>query len=204
MRSINTLTLILALGLTACPADDKGDTDTGVTSTATATAAMTTSGTTAEPLTTTGTPTTTDATDSGATDSGTTAEPGTTGGTTAEPGTTGGSTGGATDESPYNACASNMDCGMGSFCINAALTMDMVKGSFCSPACQMDKCPDPADGVNAQGGAQCLFGTDPMMPSNCAIVCEVGKDDCGPSSDCEDIGIPPQMGKTLGVCTHPA
>jgi len=84
------------------------------------------------------------------------------------------------------------------------LTMDAVKGNFCSPACDGDMCPDSADGVNAMAGAQCIFGADPMMPTNCAVICVFGKDDCGPTSECEDIGIPPQMGQTFGVCSHPA
>jgi hypothetical protein len=214
MRSITTLTLTLALALTACTAD-KGETETDTAATSnvtTTTGGGSTGGTTGEPGTTT-TPTTT-----GATESGTTGEPGTTGAmtsstsltTTTEPGTTGGSTGGSTGGTtggaadPYGACATNNDCEMGSFCINAAVTMDAVKGNFCSPACAGDVCPDPADGVVASQGAQCLFGADPMMPTNCAVVCEVGADDCGADSDCEDIGIPPQMGKTFGVCTHPA
>jgi len=226
MRSITTLTLtlVLGLGLTACPAaEGETDTDTAATNTATmtpmtdggttTTGATTAEGTTAEGTTTTPTPTTGDTTTAEpetTTTDGTTGEPGTTtttDGTTGEPGTTtttDGTTGGGVAESPYNACASNDDCEMGSFCINSMVTMGAVKGNFCSPACENDMCPDPADGVAAMGGGQCLFGADPMKPTNCAVICVFGSDECGEGSDCEDIGIPPQMGMTFGVCSHPA
>ncbi|MBA3549311.1 MAG: hypothetical protein H0T76_22795 [Nannocystis sp.] len=225
MRSITTLTLVLALGLTACPAD-KDDTDSA-TATATVTATMTpvtmtdgdtttgggttTGGTTADISTTVTPPTTTDGTtaepvtttESVTTTDGTTVEPGTTtGGTTAEPGTT---TGGGADESPYNGCASNADCGMGAICINSEVTGGQIKGSFCSPTCSGPGkiCPDQAPGVATSQGPQCLFGPQDMPPTNCGIVCAVGMDECGPESDCEDLGQPPQMGVTLGICTVP-
>ena len=232
MRSITTLTLVLALGLTACPADSD-DTATA-TATVTVTNPMTDGasttgggastttggGTTADVSATMTPPTTTDGTTTVEPGTETTVEPGTTtvepGTTTVEPGTTTtetgpgttvepDTTGGGGDESPYNSCATNDDCGMGALCINAALTDGQVKGNVCSPTCSGPGklCPAAAAGVAAQD-PQCLFGVDPMSPTNCAIICIVGMDDCGPGSDCEDIGIPPQMGATPGICTFPA
>lgn len=219
MRSITTLTLTLALALTACTEDKNEPETTAATMTASATDGTGGTGTGTDGTGTTADATTTPTT-SGASDSASTTEPATSttdpgtsttdpGTSTTDPGTssttTGGTTGGG-DESPYGNCATDDDCEMGAFCINSALTGGQVKGSFCSPACSGPGklCPDPAAGVAASEGAQCLFGADAMNPTNCAVVCTVGTDECGPGSDCEDIGIAPQMGVTFGICTFPA
>ncbi len=222
MRSITTLTLLLALGLTACPADDE---DTAsATATVTVTNPMTDGvstsgggtttggGTTADVSATMTPPTTTDGTtlepgtETTVEPGTTTIEPGTTTemetgpGTTIEPDTT---TGGAS-EAPYGPCTTPDDCEEGAICVSP-MSVDGIKGNHCSPACSGPGklCPDPAAGVAAQQ-AQCIFETMPMMATNCAIICIVGTDECGPSSDCEDVGIPPQNGVTPGICTHPA
>ncbi len=223
MRTITSLTTIfaLALGLTAC-GDDKNDATTNDpttnstpgTSSATETAGTSTGPGTSEPTTepgtseptggstdptaTTTTPETSSSTDPTAT---TTTEPATSSST--DPGT---STGGAGGEAPYQACMSAAECGEGGLCINAMTTGGQIKGSFCSPPCfgPGKICPVAADGVDASQGAQCIFGPMGMSPTNCALICVVGMDECGPESDCEDIGQPPMMGVTLGVCSTPA
>lgn len=224
MRTITSLTTIfaLALGLTAC-GDDKNDattndpttnstpgtssaTETAGTSTGPGTSEPTTDPATSEPTggstdptaTTTTTPETSSSTDPTAT---TTTEPATSSST--DPGT---STGGAGGEAPYQACMSAAECGEGGLCINAMTTGGQIKGSFCSPPCfgPGKICPVAADGVDASQGAQCIFGPMGMSPTNCALICVVGMDECGPESDCEDIGQPPMMGVTLGVCSVPA
>lgn len=233
MRSITTLTLLLALGLTACPADDED------TATATATVTVTTPMTATEGVTTTGGGTTTGGTTADVsatmtpptTTEGTTVEPGTettvepgtttvpattTEGTTIEPGTTTemetgpgttiepDTTTGGDSEAPYGPCAADADCGEGAFCVSP-MSVEGVKGNVCSPACSGPGkiCPAAAAGVAAQQ-SQCAFETMPMMATHCALICIVGTDECGPSSDCEDVGIPPQNGVTPGICTHPA
>lgn len=170
------------------------------TTTSPTTTSPTTGETTVEPGTTTST----------TTPETTTGEPGSTGNvnTTVEPGSTGGTTGGG-GAGDYEACSNEkmIECESG-FCIDAASTMDTVKGAFCSPKCSGPGkiCPKP-DGLDPSVQPLCAFDTDMDMSADiCALVCNLDNDKCPQGSTCEDIGIPP-MGMppmNFGVCTYPA
>lgn len=231
IRPISTLTVSFALCLAACGTDKdmtSATNNTPATVSDSDPSAGSESSGTSSAGDTTETPTSTDegsgtavvttgivdpsTTSSSTTEPLTTTEPNTsstaTVGSTTDTDSTGGTTGGAVDESPYGACSNDMKnpiaCQDGATCIDAVNTMGQVMGSFCSPMCTGPGkiCPDAADGVAAQG-AECIFGADPMKPTNCALICVVGKDECGPASECEDIGFAPMMGVTAGICTTP-
>lgn len=110
------------------------------------------------------------------------------------------------EETPYNACGGNEDCEGQAICIYGGESRWLL-GNFCSPPCQGEEksCPPPAAGVETQGGAACLLDAPGLPgPSYCAVTCIVGKDACGPFSECEDIGSEPINGVTKGLCTNPA
>lgn len=219
MRSFALCSLVL-LTLSACKIEDPFDTLTSITaaltdSSATDVTASGTSGTSGEDPTsgTTGETPTTGMTGTSAT--GSTGEPATsttgmTGmtsmtGSTGEPGSTGGGTTGGAGDYPYPDCSNQMGmevaCPQGLLCIDEVNTQGAVKGAFCSPACSGPGmlCPTP-DGVQGVNGT-CLFGADPNMPTQCALVCNLAMDTCPEGTACEDIGLPEQMGMKFGICT---
>lgn len=105
-------------------------------------------------------------------------------------------------EAPYNACATNADCVGDAVCVNEEL--NFFEGSFCSPPCVNNQCPAPANGVKFVA-AKCLFSINVNYPNHCAVVCDLGfaeKDNCGPSSECKDIFLPPELLYYPGICAH--
>lgn len=68
-----------------------------------------------------------------------------------------------------------------------------IDGSFCSPECNGGVMCPPTE----FGDAQCALGSDPMAPTNCAILCDLAMPDCPPGASCKDTGI------DVGICTYP-
>jgi hypothetical protein len=208
----STLTALVALGLTGCPADDDGDTTNVTNATTTATTTMTT----------------TDATESsgGQEESSTATTASTT--TPAEESSTapaesssGGDMCSDTDE-----CQDDTDCAGGGMCLACICVggeetgggmsdygpCDMcaggetpiqimgIEGCFCSPSCdgQGSMCPEPNEGTAM---AVCALGPDAMAPpANCALICDPagGDGQCPTGATCVDTGM---MG--IGICEHP-
>lgn len=221
MRSFALCTLVSALGLAACNNEENliasaTEGTAGTTGPAVTTGAMTdtaTSTTTGEPDPTTGTVPTTGEPDP--TTTGTTGEPGTTG-TTEEPGTStlGETTGddpAIPQGAPYGSCNNDMGnqvmCqGQGVLCLDDN-NVQQLDGSFCSPSCATDECPEPNDlppGVQAL----CAFDSNnDNMPDICALLCVydpmVMEDPCPAGSTCDDVGIPQEMNNMVGICTWP-
>jgi hypothetical protein len=97
--------------------------------------------------------------------------------------------------------ATNADYGPCGMCAPGEMAVQImgIEGCFCSPACggaMMDECPAPNEGTS-QGA--CVLGVDPMMPTQCALVCNPAMPDCPTGATCQDTGM---MG--VGLCTHPA
>ncbi len=68
-----------------------------------------------------------------------------------------------------------------------------IDGSVCGPDCSGGiMCPS-----SDFGDPQCAFGTDPMNPTHCLILCDLGASDCPPGASCKDAG------SNIGICTYP-
>lgn len=205
-----SMTLALALGLTACGGDDDGDT-TNVTNATTLGTTMTTSDSTEstggmEESSSAGTTATTMPAEESST-------------APAESST--GDACSATDE-----CQADMDCPGGGMCLDCICVggestgggmsdygpCDMcadgetpiqimgIEGCFCSPGCdgQGSMCPEPSEGTAM---AVCALGPDAMAPpANCALICDPmgGDGQCPTGATCTDTGM---MG--VGICEHP-
>lgn len=204
MRIFALCSLVLSFGLAGCvniedpfetlTSISATDFTTGLTTSTTGTTGTTaedpTTGTTAENPTTgmTGTSMTGSTTNEPATS--TTNEPATS--TTNEPGTTGsGTTMGGGGDDPYVACDPMGMCPAGGDCV----MVQGLDGSFCSPKCDGDMCPDFG------GAAQpmCVLQLEGMTPSNCALICNpMAMGECPDGATCTQVPM-----QQVGVCTFP-
>lgn len=209
----STITALVALGLTGCPADDDGDTTNATNVTTTITTTMTTTDATEESGPS-------EESSTGATASTTTpAEESST--APAEESSSGGS-----DCQPTDECQDSTQCPGGGMCLGCICvggedtgggssgygSCDMcaggetpiqimgLDGCFCSPGCdgQGSMCPAPTEGTAMP---VCALGPDAMAPpANCALICDPmgGDGQCPTGGMCVDTGM---MG--IGICMFP-
>lgn len=208
----STLTALVALGLTGCPADDDGDT-TNATN-------VTTSVSTTNMTTTDGTE------ESGPSEESSSGTASTT--TPAEESSTAPaeSSSGGSDCQPTDECQDDTQCPGGGMCLGCICvggeetgggssgygSCDMcaggetpiqimgLEGCFCSPGCdgQGSMCPAPTEGTAMP---VCALGPDAMSPpANCALICDPagGDGQCPTGGMCVDTGM---MG--IGICMFP-
>ena len=213
MRSFAPGSFALAFGLAACNPDPSigSATEGAGTSGIGITEGLTTSSTTGEPAstsTTGATPTTGEPTPT------TSGEPETstsTTGTTGEPGTTTivettGEDPIFPEGDPYGSCNNDMGdkvaCGADSMCLDNH-NIKGLDGAYCSFRCDSDPCPVPMD---LPGSVQSLCAFDSNNdddPDLCALLCNMGNDECPGGMACDDVGIPEMMNMKFGICTWP-